>query len=32
MICCLGVSPDYRRQGVASMLMDEALRNLDRRC
>ncbi len=30
MICCLGVSPDYRRQGVASMLMDEALRNLDR--
>lgn len=30
MICCLGVSPDYRRQGVASMLMDEALGNLDR--
>lgn len=30
MICCLGVSPDYRRQGIASMLMDEALRNLDR--
>lgn len=30
MICCLGVSPDYRRRGVASMLMDEALRNLDR--
>lgn len=30
MICCLGVSPDYRRRGIASMLMDEALRNLDR--
>ena len=30
MICCLAVSPDYRRRGVASMLMDEALRNLDR--
>lgn len=29
MICCLGVSPYYRRRGVASMLMDEALRNLD---
>ena len=29
-ICCLGVSPDYRRRGVASMLMDEALRKLDR--
>lgn len=30
MICCLGVSPDYRRCGIASMLMDEALRNLDK--
>lgn len=30
MICCLAVSPDYRRCGVASMLMEEALRNLDR--
>lgn len=30
MICCLGVSPDYRRHGIASMLMDEVLRNLDR--
>lgn len=30
MICCLGVSPDHRRRGVASMLMDEALGNLDR--
>ena len=28
-ICCLAVSPEYRRRGVASMLMDEALRNLD---
>ena len=30
MICFLGVSPDYRRRGVATALMDEALRNLDR--
>lgn len=30
MICCLGVAPDCRRLGVASMLMNEALRNLDR--
>ena len=30
MICCLGVSPNYRRHGIASMLMDEALQNLDR--
>lgn len=30
MICCLAVSPGHRRRGVASMLMDEALRNLDR--
>ena len=30
MNCCLAVSPGYRRRGVASMLMDEALRNLDR--
>ena len=30
MICCLAVSPEYRRRGVASMLMDEALANLDR--
>ncbi len=29
MICCLVVSPEYRRRGVASMLMDEALNNLD---
>ncbi len=30
MICCLAVSPKYRRRGVASMLMDEALNKLDR--
>lgn len=30
MICCLGVAPDHRRRGVASMMMNEALRNLDR--
>ncbi|MGM9653273.1 MAG: GNAT family N-acetyltransferase [Eubacteriales bacterium] len=30
MICFLAVSPDYRRRGAASILMDEALRNLDR--
>lgn len=28
MICC--VSPDYWRRGVASMLMDEVLRSLDK--
>lgn len=30
MICCLAVSPEYRRRGAASMLMEEALANLDR--
>lgn len=30
MICCLAVAPEYRRRGAASMLMDEALLNLDR--
>ena len=30
MICCLAVAPEYRRRGVASMLMDEAVANLDR--
>lgn len=30
MICCLAVSPAYRRRGIASMLMDEALCSLDR--
>lgn len=29
MICCLAVSPEYRCCGVSSMLMDEALNNLD---
>lgn len=29
MICCFAVSPEYRCCGVASMLMDEALNNLD---
>lgn len=30
MICCLGVSPKYRRQGIASELLETALKNLDR--
>ena len=30
MICCLAVSPDCRRRGVATILMDEVLCNLDR--
>ena len=30
MICCLAVAPPYRRCGVATMLMNEALANLDR--
>ena len=30
MICYLVVSPEYRRRGVASILMDEVLTNLDR--
>ena len=30
MICCLAVSPDYRRRGIASLLMTEALNNLYR--
>ena len=30
MICCLAVSPAYRRRHAASMLMEEAFRNLDR--
>ena len=29
-ICCLGVLPEYRRQGVASALLEQALRELDR--
>ncbi|MBQ7874883.1 MAG: GNAT family N-acetyltransferase [Oscillospiraceae bacterium] len=30
MICCLGVSPEHRRQGIASELLKKALENLDR--
>ncbi len=30
MICCLAVSPQYRRRGIAKMLMTEALKNLSR--
>lgn len=30
MICCLAVLPEHRKQGVASMLVLEALKNLDR--
>lgn len=30
MICCLAVAPAYRLRGAATMLMDEALTNLDR--
>lgn len=30
MICCLGVSPKYRRYGIATMLLEEALEELDR--
>ena len=30
MICCLGVSPEYRRCGIATMLLEKALENLDR--
>lgn len=29
-ICCLAVAPQYRRRGAATMLMNEALANLDR--
>ena len=29
-ICCLAVAPEYRRRGVASLLIGEALGNLDR--
>ena len=30
MICCLGVSPKYRRYWIATMLLDAALEQLDR--
>ncbi|MBE5786484.1 MAG: GNAT family N-acetyltransferase [Clostridiales bacterium] len=30
MICCLGVSPLHRRRGIASRLLTEALKQLDR--
>ncbi|MDO5138298.1 MAG: GNAT family N-acetyltransferase, partial [Oscillospiraceae bacterium] len=30
MICCLAVAPEHRRKGVASVLMDKALSELDR--
>lgn len=30
MICCLGVSPAYRRYGIASCLLSKALEQLDR--
>ena len=30
MICCLAVDPDCRRQGIASMLLEKALQELDR--
>ena len=30
MICCLGVSPTYRRYGIASCLLSKALEQLDR--
>lgn len=29
-ICCLAVAPEYRRCGAASLLMEEALANLDK--
>ncbi len=30
MICCLAVSPEYRRRGIASALLEKALSELDR--
>lgn len=31
MICCLAVNPEYRRKGIASLLLEKALNELDRR-
>lgn len=31
MICCLAVSPDHRRKGIASDLLSKAIRELDRK-
>lgn len=30
MICCLAVDPAYRKRGIASLLLREALDKLDR--
>lgn len=30
MICCLAVAPEYRRQGIASLLLTEAMSHLNR--
>lgn len=30
MICCLGVSPNYRRCGIATRLLEKAINELDR--
>ena len=30
MICCLGVAPEHRRNGIASALLEKALLELDR--
>ena len=30
MICCLAVDPEYRKQGIASLMLDKALYELDR--
>lgn len=30
MICCLAVAPEYRQQGVGSLLLEKALNELDR--
>lgn len=30
MICCLAVAPEYRQQGIGSLLLEKALNELDR--